>query len=193
VALHDFSLTIPAGQVVAFVGPNGAGKSTRIKLLCRPYDPDAGRTEVDGIDLKDLEIARLRRLVTVLFQQPVHDRATVAENIAVGGLTDVGRAEVEEAARAAGADGPVAHLPCGYDTLPGKWFAGGPELSVGEWQRLALARALLRRAPSCSSTGRPVPWAPGPRPTGTSASAGGRPAAPPSSSRTASPRPCVPI
>jgi ATP-binding cassette subfamily B protein len=147
VALHDFSLAIPAGQVVALVGPNGAGKSTLIKLLCRLYDPDAGRIEVDGIDLKDLEIAKLRRLIAVLFQRPVHYSATVAENIALGSLTDAGRAEVEEAARAAGADEPVAHLPHGYDTLLGKWFTGGTELSVGEWQRLALARAFLRQAP----------------------------------------------
>jgi ATP-binding cassette subfamily B protein len=147
VALRDFNLTIPAGQVAALVGPNGAGKSTLIKLLCRLYDPDAGRIEVDGIDLKSLEIAKLRRLIAVLFQQPVHYSATVSENIKLGSLTDAGRAEVEEAARAAGADEPVAHLPHGYDTLLGKWFAGGTELSVGEWQRLALARAFLRQAP----------------------------------------------
>jgi ATP-binding cassette subfamily B protein len=147
VALHDFNLTIPAGQVAALVGPNGAGKSTLIKLLCRLYDPDAGRIEVDGIDLRDLEVAALRRLIGVLFQQPVHYSATVAENIALGSPTDPGRAAVEEAARAAGADEPVARLPHGYDTLLGKWFAGGTELSVGEWQRLALARAFLREAP----------------------------------------------
>jgi ATP-binding cassette subfamily B protein len=146
-ALCDFNLTIPAGQVVALVGPNGAGKSTLIKLLCRLYDPDAGRIELDGIDLKDLEVAALRRLITVLFQQPVHYSATVAENVTLGSLADAGRAEIEEAARAAGADEPVARLPHGYDTLLGKWFAGGTELSVGEWQRLALARAFLRQAP----------------------------------------------
>ncbi len=147
VALDDFSLTIPAGQIAALVGPNGAGKSTLIKLLCRLYDPDAGRIEVDGVDLKQLEIAHLRRLFTVLFQQPVHYSATVAENIALGGLAEPSRSEVEDAARAAGADEPVGRLPQGYDTLLGKWFAGGMELSVGEWQRLALARAFLRQAP----------------------------------------------
>jgi ATP-binding cassette subfamily B protein len=146
-ALDDFNLTIPAGQVVALVGPNGAGKSTLIKLLCRLYDPDAGRIELDGTDLRDLEVARLRRLITVLFQQPVHYSATVAENIGLGGLAPAGRAEVEAAARAAGADEPVARLPGGYDTLLGKWFEGGTELSAGEWQRLALARAFLRQAP----------------------------------------------
>jgi ATP-binding cassette subfamily B protein len=147
VALDDFSLTIPAGQVAALVGPNGAGKSTLIKLLCRLYDPDGGRIELDGIDLRELEVARLRRLINVLFQQPVHYSATVAENIALGGLSEPSRDEVEEAGRAAGADEPVARLPKGYETLLGKWFAGGTDLSVGEWQRLALARAFLRRAP----------------------------------------------
>jgi ATP-binding cassette, subfamily B, bacterial len=147
VALHDFNLTIPAGQVAALVGPNGAGKSTLIKLLCRLYDPDAGRIELDGIDLKAMELAELRRRIAVLFQLPVHYSATVAENIALGGRADTGRAEVEGAARAAGADEPVGRLPRGYDTLLGKWFAGGTELSVGEWQRLALARAFLRPAP----------------------------------------------
>jgi ATP-binding cassette subfamily B protein len=147
VALHDFNLTIPAGQVVALVGANGAGKSTLIKLLCRLYDPDVGRIELDGIDLRDFEIAKLRCLIAVLFQQPVHYSATVAENIALGSLTAAGRAEIEEAARAAGADEPVVRLPHGFETLLGKWFAGGTELSLGEWQRLALARAFLRQAP----------------------------------------------
>jgi ATP-binding cassette subfamily B protein len=147
VALHDFDLIIPAGQVVALVGPNGAGKTTLIKLLCRLYDPDAGRIELDGIDLRQVEVAELRRLIAVLFQQPVHYSATVADNIALGSLAVASREEVEAAARAAGADKPVACLPQGYDTLLGKWFAGGTELSVGEWQRLALARAFLRQAP----------------------------------------------
>jgi len=147
VALDDFSLTIPAGQIAALVGPNGAGKSTLIKLLCRLYDPDAGRIEMDGIDLKDMGIAKLRNRIAVLFQQPVHYSASVAENIALGSLTEATRAEIEAAARAAGADEPVGRLPEGYDTLLGKWFAGGTELSVGEWQRLALARAFLRQAP----------------------------------------------
>src|SRR5262249_24511197 len=111
VALDDFSLNIPAGQVVALVGPNGAGKSTLIKLLCRLSDPDAGRIQIDGIDLRELEVAALRHLITVLFQQPVHYSATVAENIALGGLCAAGRAEVEAAAHAAGADEPIGRLP----------------------------------------------------------------------------------
>jgi ATP-binding cassette subfamily B protein len=148
VALQDFDLTIPAGKIVALVGANGAGKSTLIKLLCRFYDPDSGRIELDGVDLRQLEVARLRRLITVLFQQPVHYSSTVTENIAVGN-TDVSATaeEIQAAAQAGGADEIVRRLPLGYETLLGKWFAGGTELSVGEWQRLALARAFLREAP----------------------------------------------
>ena len=85
-ALEDFNLTIPAGQLVALVGPNGAGKSTLVKLLCRFYDPEAGRITLDGIDLRDLSLEELRSRLTVLFQTPVHYNATVAENIALGDL-----------------------------------------------------------------------------------------------------------
>ena len=146
-ALQNFDLSIPAGQISALVGPNGAGKSTLIKLLCRFYDPDAGRITLDGCDLRDLQIAKLRSLITVLFQEPVHYSATVAENILLGRSTAPDASEARVAARAAGADEIIAHLPKGYDTLLGKWFDGGTELSVGEWQRLALARAFLREAP----------------------------------------------
>jgi ATP-binding cassette subfamily B protein len=146
-ALDDLTLRIPAGQLAAVVGTNGAGKSTVLKLLCRFYDPDAGRILLDETDLRDLPVADLRRLVTVLFQQPVHYQETVARNIAFGDLGSApGAAAVEAAARAAGADAPIARLPRGYETLLGKWF-GGAELSVGEWQRIALARAFLREAP----------------------------------------------
>ncbi len=147
-ALQDLNLTIPAGQIVAIVGPNGAGKSTLIKLLCRLYDPQAGHIELDGVDLHDLQIEELRRRITVLFQEPVHYNATVAENIGVGDLAATpSAAEIEAAAQAAGADEPIARLPQGYDTMLGKMFAGGTDLSVGEWQRVALARAFLRQAP----------------------------------------------
>lgn len=162
-ALENFSLAIPAGQVVAIVGPNGAGKSTLIKLLCRFYDPEAGRVQLDGIDLRDLPVDRLRRMVTVLFQEPVHYSATVAENIALGDLAGAPPPEsIADAARHAGAEEVIARLPQGYDNLLGKWFSGGSELSVGEWQRLALARAFLRRAPIIildEPTSAMDPWA----------------------------------
>ena len=159
--LQDFNLRVQAGQVIAIVGPNGAGKSTLIKLLCRFYDPQAGAICVDGIDLRNIAVDDLRRNITVLFQEPVHYSATAKQNIAMGeaeqytvdGIQNTGAGEAEEkfarvvaAAEAAGADGPIGRLPKGYDTLLGKWFQGGSDLSVGEWQRLALARAFLRQA-----------------------------------------------
>jgi ATP-binding cassette subfamily B protein len=147
-ALNDFNLKIPAGSVVALVGPNGAGKSTLVKLLCRFYDPAAGRIEIDGTNIKEISIQHLRRLITVLFQQPVHYNATVRDNIEYGNLDQQPRpSEIEEAAIAAGAEETIARLPEGYESILGKWFSGGTELSVGEWQRIALARAFLRRAP----------------------------------------------
>ncbi len=144
-ALHDFSLDLPAGRTIAIVGPNGAGKSTLIKLLCRFYDPQQGRILIDGIDVRQMAQADLWRLITVLFQEPVNYHASAADNIAMGDLTaDADR--IAAAARASGADGCIARLPNGFDTVLGQWF-GGAELSVGEWQRLALARAFLRDAP----------------------------------------------
>ncbi|HZW33754.1 MAG TPA: ABC transporter ATP-binding protein [Isosphaeraceae bacterium] len=146
--LRDFELTIPAGTTVAIVGPNGAGKSTLVKLLCRFYDPEDGRIELDGVDLRQLPVRELRRMITVLFQFPQSYAATVAENIAIGDLAACPpRAAIAEAARLAGADEVIARLPAGYDTLLGKDFTGGTELSGGELQRIALARAFVRQAP----------------------------------------------
>jgi ATP-binding cassette subfamily B protein len=150
-ALHNFSLDIPAGQIVAIVGANGAGKSTLVKLLCRLYDPDAGRIEIDGTDIRQYPLAELRRMMTVLFQNPVHYHATVTENIGLGdaseGSATSQTSAVRAAAQAAGAARMIEQLPAGYDTLLGKWFDDGTELSGGQWQRLALARACWRQAP----------------------------------------------
>jgi len=147
-ALDGFTMTIPKGKIVAIVGPNGAGKSTLLKLLCRFYDPDEGAIEIDGRDLREIASEDLRRMITVLFQQPFHYNTTVQENILYGDLNlKASDVEVEEAIRAAGAAEIVARLPQKEQTLLGRWFAGGTELSVGEWQRIALARAFLRRAP----------------------------------------------
>jgi ATP-binding cassette subfamily B protein len=145
-ALREFSLSIPAGQIAAVVGPNGAGKSTLIKLLCRLYDPDSGAVELDGMDLRQMPLEELRRMISVLFQQPMHYFASVAENISLSN-PQAGPAEIQTAAAAAGADAVVARLPEGYAAQLGKWFRGGTELSVGEWQRVALARAFCRPAP----------------------------------------------
>jgi ATP-binding cassette subfamily B protein len=145
--LERFSLAIPAGRVVAVVGPNGAGKSTLIKLLCRFYDPDEGAIEIDGIDLRRLDPAALRRAITVLMQEPVHYGETFSDNVRLGDLEHPGGEDaVASATRAAGADDVAARLPRGAATLLGRWFEGGVELSVGEWQRVALARAFFRDA-----------------------------------------------
>ncbi len=151
--LCNFDLFIPAGKTVAIVGANGAGKSTLIKLICRLYDPEEGGIELDGIDLRELSLQELRRSVAVLFQEPVRYNETVAENIGLGNLaaathrTDAVRSEIERAGEGAGAREVVQRLPRGYDTLLGKWFVEGTELSVGEWKRIALARTFYRQAP----------------------------------------------
>jgi ATP-binding cassette subfamily B protein len=147
-ALDDFTMTIPKGKIVAIVGPNGAGKSTLLKLLCRFYDPDSGEIQIDGLNLKEIAVDDLRRMITVLFQQPFHYNTTVQENVLYGDLNRQPSAlEINEAIEAAGAEEIVTRLPEKEQTLLGRWFAGGTELSVGEWQRIALARAFLRRAP----------------------------------------------
>ncbi len=145
-ALDDFTMTIPKGKIVAIVGPNGAGKSTLLKLLCRFYDPHDGEIEIDGLNVKEIAVEDLRRMITVLFQQPFHYNTTVQENIRYGDFK-ASNLELNAAIRAAGAEEVVARLPQQEQTLLGRWFAGGTELSVGEWQRIALARAFLRRAP----------------------------------------------
>jgi len=145
--LENFNLTIPAGKIVAIVGDNGAGKSTLIKLLCRFYDPESGQIEIDGIDLRNFNIAELRRLITVLFQFPIPYYVSAAQNIALGDIfARSGKTEIEAAAKGAGIHEKITSLPQAYDSPLGKWFPGGTELSGGEWQRLALARSFLRKA-----------------------------------------------
>ena len=147
-ALDNFTLSIPRGKIIAIVGPNGAGKSTLLKLLCRFYDPNAGSITIDGQNIKDIPIDDLRRSITVLFQQPFHYNTTLRDNILYGDLTlEASDAELDAAINAAGAAEIVSRLANREQTLLGRWFPGGTELSVGEWQRIALARAFLRRAP----------------------------------------------
>ncbi len=147
-ALENFNLSIPAGKIVAIVGANGAGKTTLLKILCRFYDPERGRVELDGIDVRDFTLDQLRRMTTVLFQFPLNYQATAGQSIAMGDLaSNPGKTEIESAARCAGAHELITHLPSGYDTLLGKTFAQGVELSGGEWHRIATARAYLRRSP----------------------------------------------
>ena len=146
--LQGFNLTLKAGKITALVGANGTGKSTLIKLLCRLYDPESGKIFFDDIDIKQSKVRDIRRMITVLFQEPVRFNATVAENI---GLSNLAKHDdkilIDEAAQASGADTVVSKLPEGYETLLGRWFAGSTDLSGGEWQRIALARAFLRKSP----------------------------------------------
>jgi ATP-binding cassette subfamily B protein len=146
-ALDDVSFTIEPGQTVALVGRNGAGKSTVVKLLGRLYDPDEGQILIDGRDVRDYDPVELRREFGVMFQDYAAYQVSAGENIGVG---NVDRAEdisaITEAATRAGADDVVAKLPEGYETTLGKWFEGGHQLSGGEWQKIALARAFMRDA-----------------------------------------------
>src|SRR5262245_1619847 len=145
-ALSNFTLDVPAGGTVAIVGANGAGKSTVIKLLCRFYEPDRGRILIDGADIAARAPGEIRQLVSVLFQDPVRYAFTLEENVAPG-AESFDRPALAAAVRAAGAETIVARLPRGAETLLGKSYDGGTELSAGEWQRIALARAFLRDAP----------------------------------------------
>ncbi|NEO97786.1 MAG: ABC transporter ATP-binding protein [Symploca sp. SIO2E9] len=145
--LENFNLTIPAGKIVAIVGDNGAGKSTLTKLLCRFYDPESGSIELDGNDFRNFSVEELRRQITMLFQSPAPYHLTAAENIKLGDLSVTPtQVEIEAAAKGSGIHDKISSLPQGYDSLMGKWFPGGNDLSGGEWQRLALARSFLRRA-----------------------------------------------
>jgi ATP-binding cassette subfamily B protein len=142
-ALHDLTLRIEPGETVALVGPSGAGKSTVFQLLLRFFDPDSGRIAIDGTDLRALARVDLRRQLALVPQEPAVFATTVRENIRFG-RPEASDAEVEAAAGAAAADGFVAALPQGYDTLVGE---RGVLLSGGQRQRIAIARAILRDAP----------------------------------------------
>ena len=147
-ALKDFSLSIPAGKTIAIVGPNGAGKSTLIKLLCRFYDPVAGRVTLDGVDYRDLDRDELWRRLTILFQIHVNYAGPVRGSIEIGDIeADHTPERLAEAARLGMADELIEKMPHGFDTILHKQFTGGIDLSGGEWQRLALARAFYRPAP----------------------------------------------
>ncbi len=151
-ALEDCDLHLPAGVLASVVGSNGAGKSTLLKLLCRFYDPDQGRILIDGVDLREYSLEDARRFVSALFQEPVHYNESVTDNIvfsdpAAAALPGQGAERVREAAAHAEAKSLVEGLSSGYETALGRWFANGIELSVGEWQRIALARAYYRPAP----------------------------------------------
>lgn len=145
-ALRDVSFVIQPGEHVALVGENGAGKTTLIKLLCRLYDPQEGRITVDDLDLRELDTVAWRRHIGVLFQDYAKYQLTARENIWLGNVSLADDAPaIEDASRLAGSDSVIRSLPHGYDTRLGKWFEEGEELSIGQWQKIALARCFLRQ------------------------------------------------
>ena len=146
-AVRHLSFTLQAGQVVALVGENGAGKTTLVKLLTRLYDPDEGRILLDGHDLREYDLDALRGNMGVIFQDFVRYNLSAADNIAVGRIeARDDRARIERAASRSQADEVIAKLPAGYDQMIGKRFRNGVELSGGEWQKIAIARAYMREA-----------------------------------------------
>jgi ATP-binding cassette subfamily B protein len=146
-AVRHLSFTLKAGEVLALVGENGAGKTTLVKLLSRLYDPDEGRILLDGHDLREYDLFDLRSNIGVIFQDFVRFHLSAADNIAVGRIeARADRARIEEAARRSLADEVIRKLPAGYEQVIGKRFRTGVELSGGEWQKIAIARAYMRDA-----------------------------------------------
>jgi len=146
-AVRHLNFTLRAGEVLALVGENGAGKTTLVKLLARLYDPDEGRILLDGHDLREYDLDQLRANIGVIFQDFVRYHLTAAENIAVGRIEARNdRARIASAAERSLADEVIERLPMGYDQIIGKRFKRGVDLSGGEWQKVAIARAYMRDA-----------------------------------------------
>jgi ATP-binding cassette subfamily B protein len=146
-ALRALDFELRAGEVLALVGENGAGKTTLVKLLARLYDPDEGRILLDGRDLRDYDLDDLRANIGVIFQDFVRYHLTARENIGVGqidAMDDLPR--IRDAARRALADEVIDSLPQGYEQLVGRRFKTGVDLSGGQWQKIAIARAYMRDA-----------------------------------------------
>ena len=145
--LNGISFHLAPGQKIALLGENGAGKTTLVKLLCRLYDPSSGRITLDGKDLRDYDPESLRQEIGVIFQDFLKYDATAGDNIGFGlieSLTDPAR--IDQASEKSYADSVISTLPLGYETMLGRRFEGGIELSQGQWQKIALARAYMRDA-----------------------------------------------
>ena len=140
--LEGLNLELEPGQTLALVGPSGCGKSTIVSLILRFYDPDEGDVRIDGTDISTLDSAALRRDIGIVFQEPILFDTSVSDNIKYGALhREVSMEEVHEAARKANIHDFISSLPEGYETRVGE---KGTQMSGGEKQRIAIARALLR-------------------------------------------------
>lgn len=145
--LDGIDLEIGPGETVALVGKNGSGKTTLVKLLCRLYEPTSGCITIDGIDLRELDTADLRRQIAVIFQDYGRYHMTARDNIRLGRPEDnLDTSQITTAAQQAGIHEKIESLPDGYETVLGRSLEEGMELSIGQWQKLALARALVRDA-----------------------------------------------
>lgn len=144
-ALRDINLHLKPGEKLALVGLNGAGKTTLIKLLTRLYDPTEGRILLDGIDLRDMDISEVHRKIGVIFQDFVHYQLSAAENVGFGQIDALSDEErIIDSAKKSGAHDLITSMPEGYETVLGRWFNKGRDLSGGEWQKIALGRAFMR-------------------------------------------------
>lgn len=146
-ANRNLNFTLHPAEKLALVGENGAGKSTLVKLLARLYDPTEGRILLDGYDLKEYDLAELRKHIGIIFQDFLRYQMTFSQNIAAGNIDEKSNAElIRASARQSLADELASRLPAGYDQMLGKRFSEGVELSGGEWQKVAIARAYMRDA-----------------------------------------------
>ncbi|MDY6781043.1 MAG: ABC transporter ATP-binding protein [Cyanobacteriota bacterium] len=146
--LRDLNFSIYPGETISLVGENGSGKTTLIKLLCRLYDPCEGRITWDGTDLREFSPSSWREQISAVFQDYGHYDLLARENIGLGNVRKMEEVEdIKEAARRAGVEGAIARLRRGFETMLGHQFAEGEELSMGEWQKIAIARCFLRPTP----------------------------------------------
>ena len=146
-ALRNVSFHLKAGEKMALVEENGAGKTTLVKLLARLYDPSEGRILLDDTDIKDFDLSELRSQIGIIFQDYMKFQMKAFENIAVGNIEEIdNRSLIEESAKKSLADDVLNKFEKGYDQILGKRFDTGVELSGGEWQKIALARAYMRDA-----------------------------------------------